>query len=210
VQPYNVALSIGKLGETLFWLGGDAERFWIFELGEMDRVSVSRHDNVGSACARAMSVPVHPLTLVELIGITPLDAGAGGRVGLDESGERLVVDIPHTGGSRRLLLDHETLLPERVELYDGEGALAIWSELDEYERIAMDGSPGFNPQIATRIEIDSSDESAQVRVFLSDVSDGIAIGRIPDAAFDFETLTRAHRPDYTIVLDEGCERSALE
>lgn len=209
VQPHNVALSIGKLGEVLFWLGADSERFWIFELSDSDRVSVCRHDNVGTQCAQPMSVPVHPLTMMELLAITPLPPDELGTVTHDPELDRYVVDIPMGRGIRRMHLDTSTLLPRRVELYDAESSLVVWSQLDEYERIAMSGSPGFNPQVATRIQIDSSTNDAQVRVFLSDASDGVAIGRIPDAAFDFETLVRAHRPGETIVLDERCPTPSI-
>jgi hypothetical protein len=209
VQPSNIALSIGKLGEVLFWLGANDERFWIFELGDERRVSVCRHENVGKQCAQSMSVPVHPLVLMELLGITPLPPSAQATITRDPGTGSLVVEFSKTDNPRRLFLDPQTLLPSRIELLTHEGELAVWSELGEYQRIAMKGSPGFNPQVATRISIDSADATASVLVFLSDPSDGKAIGRIPDAVFNFETLMRAHRPATTIVLDEHCPSPAI-
>ena len=32
VLPSKLALSVGKLGNTLLWAGGDAERYWLFDL----------------------------------------------------------------------------------------------------------------------------------------------------------------------------------
>src|SRR5262249_54442096 len=70
--PDRVALSIGKLGNTLFWAGGDAQRYWLFDL-QGDKVAyVGRHAYIGSPCTLESPLAVQPRDLVRLLGIWPV------------------------------------------------------------------------------------------------------------------------------------------
>lgn len=214
IQPSRLALSAGKLGETLFWLGGDAERFWVFELGDASRASVGRHENVGRPCAQALAAPVHPLEAIDLLGVVPLPEASEGviqpAVAWSEDGRAIVVEILGRFGPMRLFLTPVEMLPVRIELLDpSTSAPAVVATLEDHERIDLSGSPGFNPRVATRVVITHPDSESEIRLSLSDMNDGSGRGRLADAAFTFETLLRAYRPDEVLVLDADCERPAL-
>jgi len=214
IQPSRLALSAGKLGETLFWLGGDAERFWVFELGDASRASVGRHENVGRPCARALAAPVHPLEAIDLLGVVPLPTAGDGAlrpsVAWSEDGRAIVVEILGRFGPMRLFLTPDDMLPARIELLDAmTGAPAVVATLEDHERIDLSGSPGFNPRVASRVVITHPDSESEIRLSLSDMNDGSGRGRLADAAFTFETLLRAYRPGEVLVLDADCQRPAL-
>lgn len=209
IQPDRLALSAGKLGETLFWLGGDSDRFWAFELGDASRASVGRHENVGRPCARALAAPVHPLEALDLLGVTPLPAEPS-PVAWSADGRSLVVEFPGRFGPQRVFIDPMDYLPVRIELLDPrDGAVAVVATLEQHERVWIDGSPGYNPQVATRIVIEHPGSESEVRLTLSDANDGSQRGRLADAAFNFESLLRAFGPDEIVVLDEACDRPAF-
>jgi hypothetical protein len=208
IQPDRLALSAGKLGETLFWLGGDADRFWAFELGDASRASVGRHENVGRPCARPLAAPVHPLEALDLLGVTALPAEAS-PVAWSADGRSLVVEFPGRFGPQRIYIDPLDYLPVRIELLDPrDGSAAIFATLEQHERVWIDGSPGYNPRMATRIVIEHPGSESEVRLTLSDMTDGSERGRLADAVFAFESLLRAFRPDEIVVLDEACPRPA--
>ncbi|MFG0274532.1 MAG: hypothetical protein ACF8QF_05705 [Phycisphaerales bacterium] len=208
IQPNRLALSAGKLGETLFWLGGDSERFWAFELGDASRASVGRHENVGRPCARSLAAPVHPLEALDLLGITALPASPA-PVAWSEDGQALVIEFPGRFGPQRVFVDPVDYLPTRIELLDPrDGAAAIVATLEQHERVSLAGSPGYNPRVATRIVIEHPGSESEVRLTLSDMTDGSGRGRLAEAVFAFESLLRAFRPDEIVVLDEACDRPA--
>jgi len=210
VQPAGLALSVGKVGETLFWLGSDDERFWWFELGEDSRASVALHENALAPCLGDAALPVHPLDLLDLLGVTPIPATSD-RAPLVGPGGRLVVDAPARAGARRLFFDPETLRPVRVELWrSGEREPAVVAALSEDERVDLPATPGVDPRVASRVRVTQRDADAEVVLFLSDLSDGSQFGRLAPAAFRFGALVDSLAPDRVVVLDEACARSARE
>jgi len=207
-QPDRLALSVGKLGEVIFWLGGDGERFWWFELGENSVAAVARHENAMKACVGELPLPVHPLDLLDLLGVTSLPSRAAASPVLGPSG-RVVVDVPARAGARRVYLDPETMRPARVELWlPGASEPAVESVLTEYERVDIPSEGGVDPRVASRVSVRVRETGAELVLFLSDMNDGSRPGRLSDVVFDFEDLVAAHRPARIEVLDEACDTSA--
>lgn len=213
IQPGRLALSAGKLGETLFWLGGDEERFWAFELGDASRVSVGRHENVGRPCAASLAAPVHPLEAIDLLGVATLPSRGVGDAdpAVTWSDDGLVrVETVGRFGPMRLFLEPDDMLPVRIELVDPrDDSAAIVATLENHERVSLTGSPGYNPRVASRVVIEHPGSESEVRLTLSDMNDGSGRGRLADAAFTFESLLRAFRPDEVVVLDASCEHPAF-
>lgn len=208
VQPGRLALSVGKIGEVLFWLGADEERFWWFELADASRASVARHENALLPCTRDIALPVHPLDLLDLLGITPIPA-TGSRAPVLTAGGRLVVDVPARVGARRVYFDRVSMLPVRVELWlPGESTPAVTADLAAYERVDLPGSPGVDPRCASRVTIEHLDTDAEVVLFLSDASDGSRFGRLTPAAFSFGELVGSLAPSAVTALDADCDRPA--
>jgi len=208
IQPSRLALSVGKLGEVLFWLGSDERMFWWFELGDASRASVALHENATRPCAGELALPVHPLDLLDLLGVTPLPERSASGVVVDGAG-RYVVDVPARVGARRVFFDAESRRPVRVEIWRaGETSPAVRAELSEYERVNVPGVGGVDPRVASRVRVRHLESGSEMVLFLSDMNDGSRSGRLEPIAFDFGGLLDAHAPREVVVLDEGCPRSA--
>ncbi len=208
LQPDRLALSVGKLGEVIFWLGSDSERFWWFELGDNSAAAVARHANAMKPCVGESPIPVHPLDLLDLLGVTALPARSAVAPVLGPGG-RVVVDVPARAGARRMYFDPETMRPARVELWlPGASEPAVESVLTEYERVDVPSEGGVDPRAASRVSVTVRETGAELVLFLSDLNDGSRPGRLESFVFDFEELVGAHRPSRVVVLDEACETSA--
>lgn len=208
IQPDRLALSVGKLGETLYWLGADEERHWVFELGDIDRAMVGRHENVGSPCMQSLGAPVHPLDLLELLGICPIGEDIT-IVGRAEDGTVEVVG-PVRSGVRTMWLDQDTLEPVRVEIAPLEVEVgAVTATLSQYEGVTQADEGGFFPRMPSRIVAVHPSSESRIQIDLSDMNDGSRRGRLPDAAFSFESLVRALGPSEVVVLDASCEHPAI-
>ena len=209
IAPARLALSVGKVGEVLFWLGSDDHRFWWFDLSENSRASVARHENVLLPCVSEIALPVHPLDLLDLLALREIPATGPAPV-LDPEG-RAVVDFPTPAGARRVFFDTDTMYPARVELWwRGEASPAIIAELEEYERVDLPSVPGVDPRLASRVTITHVDSDTLMTLFLSDMSDGSRFGRLSPGVFDFEELVGSLDPKTIIVLDEDCATPALD
>jgi len=218
IQPARLALSIGKLGETLVWLGCDRERYWLFELHDTEQVQVGRHENLGRPCNRRAGLPAHPLDIIELLGVTPLprtwpgveDGTPVGETAWSSSGDYLIVDAPGYAGYRRLFLDPQSLLPERIEIFTHpERERSLTAALSEYAPVRI-RSGEARPPTATRVIIESDRDPGSITIDLADMTDGrFRSDRLTADVFNFENLVDIFRPARVIVLDERCERSAV-
>jgi len=208
LQPDRLALSVGKLGEVVFWLGSDSERFWWFELGDNSAAAVARHENAMKPCVGESPVPVHPLDLLDLLGVTALPARSAVAPVLGPGG-RVVVDVPARAGARRVYFDPQTMRPARVELWlPGAEEPAVEATLTEYERVDVPSEGGVDPRVASRVSVRVRETGAELVLFLSDLNDGSRPGRLESFVFDFDELVGAHRPSRVVRLDEACETSA--
>lgn len=149
IRPRQASLFLTKGGQSAAILGCDQARFWWIELIDRKRALVGEHDRVNAEQLSAAGVPVHPLDLIELLGITPLPA-SGGQVRTSPAGE-LFVELPGRLGSRRLFLPDREFRPGRIELLAPDGSLAAAADLSKYASVAMAGAgPGVaHPFIAT-------------------------------------------------------------
>lgn len=236
-RPSEVAMSVGKLGETYAWLGADAERFWFFDKFDTPRVSIGRHENIGAPCAQNIGLPVDPLRMLDLMGVTMIPPAAAGSTAWSEDGRWLVASFPvsvRRAGApviERVYMDERTLLPVQVEFDAGAGPDVI-SMLRNSAPVVQHDEGGFHPKMASRIEIrsmavagngeersegDAESESlpersveARITLHLTDLEDGRSgRGKLSDAAFEFDALRRAFAPEHILVLDFDCLTSAL-
>jgi len=184
IPPDRLALSLGKLGDTLLYLGSNEERYWWFDLLDSDRriAVIGRHELVTPEKAATLGVPVHPLDLVELLAITPLSEGSE-VLGWDTSG-RVIVEHPTRWGSRRIWLDPIDWKAWRVELLDEAGEQLASAELSDHARASVAGDALTSPWVAGRLEVRAAGFDGEVRVSLYDQQNR----RIRDIAFDLGRL----------------------
>ncbi|TVQ31243.1 MAG: hypothetical protein EA376_10255 [Phycisphaeraceae bacterium] len=213
LAPGRLALSVGKLGETLFWLGCDEQRYWWFDLHESNQASIGRHQNLGRSCNKSLGLPAHPHDIIQLLGVTPLPTGSiasSARVGWSGDGRWIVVEIPGAAGYTQYFIDPQTYEPGWIKLlHPSERSPLVHAELDNYENVVRRVEGGFFPRMASRISIRTPDEAGEIRLTLSALSDGREDrGRLADSAFSFDALSRAYRPQSVVILDELCPQPA--
>lgn len=212
VAPARFALSVGKLGEVIVYLGCDEQRFWWFERADADRVSVCRHANAGAPCAQSIGLPAYPLEIIELMGVLELPL-RGGRVQRSARGE-IVVDIPSragfAGAFTRIALDPVRFEPTMIGVYaPGSAQPVLLARLEEYDNVQIAGRGSVPPRVASRVVITHAQSDTEIRLSLAGMTDGVREGRLPPEAFDFDALRRAFAPGEVRVLDAACPNPAL-
>ncbi|RMD60442.1 MAG: hypothetical protein D6824_09500 [Planctomycetota bacterium] len=219
LQPARLALSVGKLGEILLWLGCDETRYWLIETNDTRRASVGRHATVGMPCHRSLGLPAHPLDMLDLMGVTPLptqqeilDTGRPpGWVTWTRNHTLLVVEAPARFGRRRMFLDPATLLPRRVQLFPFERPSphdqpAITADLSDPIPVTLRTRGGFYPKMASRVEINHPESGARIVLHFSDATDGRdRSGKLSPRVFDFESLVQALAVEQIDTLDADCQ-----
>lgn len=156
VRPRKMLLSLGKAGQIMAYLGGNAGKYWWIELGENKRAIVGDHDKADVARLASVGIPVHPLDLIELLGTSALPTHSDREsIQWTADGRHLLVQVPGRIGSRRFTLDPETYRPSRIELIDEQERVVASSDLAKYESVSIRGAgpEAVHPWIATDLHI---------------------------------------------------------
>jgi hypothetical protein len=165
-QPRLVALRLDKVGQTLFQLGSNETHYWWIDLSGDEKVAmVGTHAKARADTAARFGLPVHPLDLIELLAITPLET-EGARPGMRWSpdGNLVVVTLPGRWAGRRIWIDDASGEARRVELLSARGDVEVLANLDRYEVARIRGDTITRPRIATKLEIDVPRERVKVRI----------------------------------------------
>jgi len=204
VGTQRVALDVGKLSETLLWLGCDGERYWWLDLTGGERLAYSgRHDGFDRSRARSLGVVVPPLDLLGLIGAAPLETTRGGTQWSADGRWLGIVTPAGRAGTRRTWVDPATYEPKMVELFDDQGVATVAAELSLPQLVAISGSGRLGPSLPSRVRVSHIASGALLTLDLADLSDGK--GRISDDAFRLEALCRAFGVARVVDLDAGGE-----
>jgi hypothetical protein len=207
VRPSKVNLTLNKVNQVVAILGSnDAQYWWIEPARDPKKAYTGSHSKVDPDRVAELGLPVYPLDLIELVGITPLPtdppaSGQGSPVVRWAPGGALVVDFPMENGVRRLFLSPETYEPRRIEIADSGGNLVLSSDLTGYAPVAIrSGAPGVShPRIPGEVLASVNQGRTRVRLRLYDAETG---GRRPSpAAFDLDALLNAYPVQETIDLD---------
>jgi hypothetical protein len=57
-RPRKVALTVGKLGNTILWAGSNEHGYWLFDTRDEGTVFYGRYENLNKPCSRSLPVPV--------------------------------------------------------------------------------------------------------------------------------------------------------
>jgi len=203
VLPDKVALSIGKLGHQGMWVGCNSRRYWLFDLrGDDKTLYWGRHTGASRRSTTQFPLPIHPLDLVVLTGMIPIDLNSKPAPKLKRIDGDYACIVGSPDGSRRTWIDVKTARPVRIDLSDAQGVVTATSRLSRWEPVTLEGvAPGDYPWIATRLELSVADENGEMTLFLSDPTDGRADNRIKDQVFDLDQLTRIFKPSKRVDLD---------
>ncbi|MBY0111873.1 MAG: hypothetical protein K2Y21_03560 [Phycisphaerales bacterium] len=211
VLPRKVAVTVTKVGETYFYLGSNDELYWWLDLTEAKQGFFGRHALATTSTVDRFGIPVHPLDLIELMAITPIDAALlkpPGKVSptkWSSDGELVWYDAPARDATKRVLVDPKSLVPLFVELLDKNGKVVVRAELANYLDIASRSKPSARPRIPTRVTITVPRSDLTILINLYDPET-----RVPKpAAFDFAYLAQTAYPINKLVdLDKPADDSA--
>ncbi|MCH6551380.1 MAG: methyl-accepting chemotaxis protein, partial [Planctomycetes bacterium] len=90
--PRHTALRVAKLGEVVLWLGSDDHHYWLFDrFAQETTLVVGAHDEAPWP-VHATAFTVRPLSLLDLMGLTPLPDGAALDVVFDAERDAWVLE----------------------------------------------------------------------------------------------------------------------
>jgi hypothetical protein len=203
-KPAEFALAVGKLGNTILWLGRDAERYWLLELkppGDQPATAyVGRIDELDRMDGRSSPLPIRADRLIELLGVTPLPEEITVTQPADQPGLYQVVGAQGPGEPTIYWWLDRQLRPVRIGFVDAVTKQVVAEAKlsgEEEVRLVPQTTTG-NPEIAGRIEIRMPARRATMRLFLSDAT--TKPDKFRDAQFDFESLVKSLKPQRVQVL----------
>jgi hypothetical protein len=212
-RPQKVALRLDKVGQNVAYLGSNDFSYWWFDLtGKEPTAIVGTHLKAAPQDAADFGLPVHPLEFIELLGVMEMP-GAGTKAATQASvarsrdGTMIEVTTPSRWGKRKFTLDATTYQPQRIDLLDEKGELAVGSLLSRYANVSVEGKPGSGAQIATRIELTIPASTTQVLMVMADPRVPLTVR---PRAFDVMELVDAYGIKRFIDHDQIKARRALE
>jgi hypothetical protein len=144
----------------LFEMGSDGERFWLYE--KHDQIfwwgKYSDLDKVNAA-----EIPVRPDMVMEVLGIRPVDTDLLRQpapvLRFNSVSDAYMIDwqiqmVDRWAVLKEIWYDRQTLLPNRVVLFDGKGRVVLWARLSKFDRVEVANSEQNQwPLMATHYEL---------------------------------------------------------
>ncbi len=123
------------LGQEMFTLGTNAERYWLWIRPKVNTVWTGVRGGAGE-----WRLVVSPAALLEALGVSRISLGPGDRADFVTRPEHYVLSVERAGPAGRVLVrrvwfDPATLRPLRVDLFDDEGRPLLMAELMKYKRV---------------------------------------------------------------------------
>lgn len=201
VRPRKIALRIDKVSQTFFWLGSNDEKYWWFDLRGDEKVAlVGTHSKATPEVAARFGLPVHPVDLLDLAGVAPLEGAEKASISWAKDGRQVVVEMPGRWGVMRMTIEPKSGEASAVEILDAAGKVVVSSRLEKYEAVKVRGDAAATARMATRLVAEVPSAKATVELLIhTPVNNGAA--RIKDANFEYEELKRVLGAQKEVDLD---------
>jgi hypothetical protein len=189
--PRDSALSMEKLGERYFWIGSDDTQFWMFDFSrEPSRLTVGMHEDFASA---ETPLGLHPLTLLDLLGFSPLPADAR-PIRHGEPAGAIIVESVGRSGRVNLTLQAHTFLPVHVEAINEDNEVVLTSDMREFKSAFLPGTNVLeHPKVPGLFDIRDTAGTLHIRAQLQDPTCEVQ-GQPYDRMFDLKQLTDFLQP----------------
>ncbi len=134
-KPSNLFVHGEVLGQDVFTLGANAERFWLWIKPNVNTVWTGQRGGPGEA-----RLIISPSALAEALGVFRVDLGPKVQAVFVAYPEHCVLSVERPVGGkrvpvRRIWFDAVSLRPRRVDLFDEAGRRTLMAELLKYERV---------------------------------------------------------------------------
>ena len=203
VRPDSVSLTIGKLGETYFAYGSNADQYWMFDLSDSDRrVGLfGMVENITPQRAMEIGLSVHPGDLIAVLGIEPIDPDSILETRWEKASGLVAIRFPSRSagwGQSEYWFDPVSALPVMVRSLDDEGNRLATTGLTRYEGLLDDHKLESDIPMPAKVEIRDPEVSGGfVRLELSESSQK----SIRAMVFQPDRLSRAYRIHEMVDLD---------
>ena len=196
-QPRKTALRVSKLGEDLFWIGSDQERFWLFDLLDDDNTSLITHPHGTSLVwgDGADAIELQPLALLDLMGVTELRQ-TDGEPTYSDTDQCWLIPVSGAAGPLLIAWDPTTRIVRGLKLLDQDGDVRMTSSLRRRASVDIfDGVAFERPQMATLIDFEVPDGRGRLKLALEQDVFGDLGDQPVDRLFNLDVLRRRFRPD---------------
>lgn len=196
IQPDKVSLRIDKVGQTLLVMGAGSGKYWWIEFGDTRTAYVGEIAQATYSKAERLGVPVHPLDIVELIGIVPLTGNE--LMAWDRGFLRLTSRARF--GSRVLFLDPQTYEPRAVWLRDPRGKVAVWAELTRVGPVQVEANVRSQARMPLRVLARVPDADTDMELSFSQPRN--TGDKIRTKQFDLTSVLAAYGDPARVDIDE--------
>jgi len=207
-HPSSAMMTIGKIGQTKFWAGSNADHYWLFDTLNGDLLylgvrsdSPNRKALLAKIPANAKRItqaplPVNPTQLSRLFGLVTISKDAIKDAVVTAEKENHVLDIPserirYIFAPKNYLGNKNNYLPIRIELLDKNQKVAITTRLSTPLRMTADNAL-LGPVINARSEITFTKGDAKLTLHLGDPTGQAR--KVNDRLFDLEVLKNINKP----------------
>ncbi len=198
-----LALSIGKIGEVLLWVGCDAERYWLLNRVDDDRAYFGRHSEMTAQRLQRTGLLVPPRDILQLGGLQAIDP-EGAVVEVKGNGDRLVTVADDVGAWRyRFAAPPAGDIPLVIERLDLLGDVVIEARLEDPQSVRITDVSAFGVRSFGRLLVTHVPTGDSISILLDgELEDGRRRGVPRKQVFDLDVLLNAYGPfDAVIDLD---------
>ncbi|HLO41070.1 MAG TPA: hypothetical protein VK176_08610 [Phycisphaerales bacterium] len=188
----NVSLTVNKVGETYFCLGANEIFYWWMDLRKPRNALLGRIDRATPKTVERFGVPVHPLDLIDLLGILPieLDEPANAPLAWSRDGTEAELQLAGRWGPRIFSFEVPSGSLRGVRLLDASGRIVCQSRIEKTERVSFRDDPSLIAQAPTRLVISIPASQMEITIVMHDPQNrGSAM---KDAPFRPELLLKAY------------------
>lgn len=199
IRPTDLLLTFEKVGETYAALGCNEQQYWWIDKKQDRKAYVGTHARATAERIAELGLPVHPLDLIEVMGITPIPTtwnaygpGETPQVRMSDDGQSVIVTTLGRNGPRRLWLNPVTLVPSRIELLGAGGKVLVSADLRDFQTVQARPDPEgpvLSGSMPTRVL--TSVDRGRVRVRMTLYDPQVGGTRPKPAAFDFQNLVKS-------------------
>lgn len=212
VQPGNLALSVYKLGEVLFWFGADSDRYWLIDRSDPAMARFGLHERLTIDRMQYLELPATPMDVAAMTGALPLPELPVHRAPVLYRSDEVVkgsvrFELRQGWRTLRYFVDVQRMVPVRVELLDDDGQVVVIAEQEAYGGVDVVGYGGVRPLFPSRMRVHHMETGATLTLSLEGMASRTPAGAIAADAFNFEGLVQRFGPmrvyDMDALLDQA-------
>ncbi|MBL8963624.1 MAG: hypothetical protein KF787_09570 [Phycisphaeraceae bacterium] len=207
-RPGQVSLTVSKVGETYFCLGSGAERYWWMDLRRPRWALIGDLSRATPEAVALLGVPVHPVDLIDLVGILPIEP-SDGEASWSADGRSVVVSSPgRWGTTRQWVFSAGDWRLEGVRILDERGEVRCESSLAGASRVEFRDDPSRIAVVPTRVTVRVPESRTTISIRLYDPQNrGTGMNM---AVFNPDHLVRAYNipADSVGSMEEAASRAA--